>query len=496
MDRSQDGAIILLVLAGLLILLLTSMMLFDAGQSAQSTVQLQNAADSAAFSQAVVKSRSMNVISYANISKRMMFSYHSAFSAAAMAAVAALAKKCSECSWTNIPACIICAVGAVQIIVEAVSYAVAGRGALDRLKDEITLLNDLQKHLMTYTPWWGMTENMYRGVQNGATATAAWPGPEATLPTTIDDIYGYLQSFDSQAGTNIVGSLPPKTETYDKLPLEQQDSGWSYCAEFIFSLEHIIPAWDSHRNSSGWPIPDAVDWDMFSALFQASASGCWFVLGIGDSVPGIGDIITSAIPIDPDTLYDWRVDNEDWLLRSSNFTLAYFNAQHDKMREDRNYDGFLNDHAEEPGFEANGHWALSRSEISFQPSWVEGALNSLLPGAGSVFGSLANWTYGPFVDRSGPHMWAPQWTARLRPLVLPGEEFGTAINSNNIGLDAMYTDMLPYFVFASTLGTIVQGSGQIFSGDFSPLGNAVGDMVYMYGVAQSYSADNMEGLEQ
>ncbi len=503
LDRSQGGAIILLVLAGLLILLLTSMMLFDAGTSAQHTTQVQNAADSAAYSQAAVKARSMNVIAYANTSKRVMFAYHAATAGGFVSAATTNALHCSRCSFpAGLHWCVICGIGAAQIAVEVAALLAVGRRALDRLKDEIELLDELQKHLMHFTPWWGMTENMMRGVQNGATATAAWPGPEAILPSYINDAYSAILDFDQQFDTNIAVQLPPKTDIFDELPLSKRDTNFTsklgYCNEFLLSVEHILTAFDAWNDSGGWPIvtQSSGDWLVGNLAGQATASGCYFRMG-GDSIPLIDSVLDFAFPLDVEKLMDWQVDGDDWLLRTSNITLAYMNLGYDDNR-DAQYDGFLNDHTERPSFKADGQWALARSEITWQPKWVE---NALPGGIGGALSMVLSYTPGPFGSnlfstKSEPHMWSPRWSARLRPLVLPGEDFGDAIAGQSVGLHAIYTDMLPYFAFASTLGTVVQGSGSIFSGDLTSLGNMAGDLVYMYGVSQSYSADDMEGLTQ
>lgn len=81
----------LLLLAAFLILFMMAMTLFDAGVAANDKMKVQVAADSASFSHSVVKSRSMNMISYANIIKRMFYSYLATYVNAWVAILAQLA---------------------------------------------------------------------------------------------------------------------------------------------------------------------------------------------------------------------------------------------------------------------------------------------------------------------------------------------------------------------------------------------------------------------
>ncbi|MFP4597903.1 MAG: pilus assembly protein TadG-related protein [Persicimonas sp.] len=78
-DSDEEGAILILALAALLILLLLGMTLFDAGRAAHDKMETQAAADTAAYSQAAVKARSMNMMAYANISKRSIWGIHSLY---------------------------------------------------------------------------------------------------------------------------------------------------------------------------------------------------------------------------------------------------------------------------------------------------------------------------------------------------------------------------------------------------------------------------------
>lgn len=81
LHEQERGAIAILAMAGALILLLASWTVYDAGASAQKKMDAQIAADTAALSQATIKARSMNLMAYANVTKRSVWGIHSLYPA-------------------------------------------------------------------------------------------------------------------------------------------------------------------------------------------------------------------------------------------------------------------------------------------------------------------------------------------------------------------------------------------------------------------------------
>lgn len=84
LDRDEGGAIFLAALAATLILLMLSLVLYETGNVSREKVKLQTATDSAAYSQAAIKARSMNINAYTNVAKRSIvgihLTYHASFS--------------------------------------------------------------------------------------------------------------------------------------------------------------------------------------------------------------------------------------------------------------------------------------------------------------------------------------------------------------------------------------------------------------------------------
>src|SRR5690625_3321096 len=105
--HAQGGAIIILVLAGFLILILSSLMMFDAGRAASDKMEVQTAADTAAYSQSVIKARTMNMLTYANTAKRMIYSYVYVYWAALEGLFLGWVYYASQCFriWPDLAAC-------------------------------------------------------------------------------------------------------------------------------------------------------------------------------------------------------------------------------------------------------------------------------------------------------------------------------------------------------------------------------------------------------
>ncbi len=514
---AQGGAIILLVLAAFLILTLASLTMFDAGQTAQEEIQVQTAADSAAYSQSVVKARSMNKITYANTAKRMFFGYFVTYVSGVIALGISTGIYCGQCAASyglNFYACQRCGVGLGQQGAELTNFYKNVRDVDSRATNEIKALDNFQEYLAEITPWWAYVENFLRGHYNGATATASWPPPPATLPSAYNALVTQVMNFDDLFTTNISAYLPDPTEIEDRMPVQRRGGSLTveladYCAEFYASPEHILPAAEHVIRSDGGGLNiDGISRDgqtlgIFAAwnLFPGTAAAtCAFVLTnplpswFPYSVLG-NDVMRAAL--------DWRVDDggwapdeleeNEWMQRTSNITLAYKNAERSSDRRNK-FEGILNDHDERPSFRTDGTWSLARSEIVWGESAEMSAITDLLPGVGGILSGIdiGNFLGGPLVGaRGGPHMWAPRWTGRLRPVYIPGEELGpgqSQIAGDPIGLGHVFIDSLPHMAITATVSSLVSGNFDFF--------NAVEDMYYMYVASSGFSADLLEGLDR
>lgn len=77
--NEERGAVALLMLAATIVIMLLSWVIYDAGVSTRTKVRVQAAADTAAFSQAAIKARTMNMLAYTNIAKRSIWAAHSMY---------------------------------------------------------------------------------------------------------------------------------------------------------------------------------------------------------------------------------------------------------------------------------------------------------------------------------------------------------------------------------------------------------------------------------
>jgi hypothetical protein len=517
-DREQGGAILLVVLAGILIVVLTGLAMYDAGTVAQEEMQLQTAADSAAFSQSVVKARSMNMISYANTAKRVLFSYfvvHMTGKNAMVSSTIIYIASCVSSYGTDTESCERAAVGLSQgAEAELPNLLNNVQEAGERAADEIETLDDFQAYLTGITPWWAYAENMMRGTQNGATITTAWPVPEGTLPNWANKFVGLVQAYDDNFDTNYSGAIPDKTDRFDRLPIQQRDvandgyfdfhfgDGLDYCSELALSLEHILLAAEHIISSDGndddgistdgqtmglfalgtlLPIADCREaFDYFQVMIKGGS------LGDMDFAQKVMDYRVDEGGFEPDAL-----DENEWMQRTSNITLAYRDAQRSSGLRDK-YSGIFGDHDESPLYQSDGTWSVARSEVVFGEPAEENIFSDI-PLIGNVAGSLINGSSdalaGPVVYmRGNPHMWSPRWTARLRPVYLPGEHLGTTLSGEDVGLGAVFIDTLPYLAASKSMATVVDDDFDVTT--------AVADMYFMYAASSAYTLDRMEGFEQ
>jgi Flp pilus assembly protein TadG len=108
LHRQEGGAIMMAALAGTLILFMVSLVLYDAGNVMRKKVNIQVAADTAAYGQASIKARTMNTNAYANVAKRSIVAvaevYHTSYSLY-VRDMMLLARACSSDPVANVAAC-------------------------------------------------------------------------------------------------------------------------------------------------------------------------------------------------------------------------------------------------------------------------------------------------------------------------------------------------------------------------------------------------------
>lgn len=509
----QSGAIALLLLASMLILLMTSLIIYDAGQSAQDKMDTQIGADSAAYSHTVVKARSMNMIAYANTIKRMIFSYLATYVNAWLAILARWAYHASRCFriFPDISSCITWGLAIPMIIAEGIEFIATNGPAMGafgmggqsaRSVAELKALENYSQYMFAITPWWAYVEGVSRGITNGAMITGAWPPPGSVVTEVKAAVASIVGTIDSILGTNVMGQLPSFTTNVDVLPINRRDrdSTWlstnapylfpdggsfeydfEYCRHYAFSLEALTTGAQtylrSYEHPRGWK-----NW--FAPLQLTGSVGCFFAAW---------NYRTFAEP--EGAFYDWRIkkrfsnNRRAWASATSSLHIAY------TPRAGRNSDtggrrkyGFLSQEAQfNKSLYANeGYFAMARSELVYkQPFDVLNSVNSFFGGFPGI-GNIVN-------DRLGiqhePDMWSPRWKTKNRPVMLPGETFGSAIQGTSAGLNTVINDTVPFLALGSLIGLVPAGNNPPFS-----IPSAVKDFAYLLRVGQTFQTGQLQGL--
>lgn len=496
----EGGAVMLLVLAGVLILFMVVMTLMDAGHSAQDKMEVQVAADTAAYSHTVVKSRSMNVISYANIIKRFFYSYLVTYVHAYVAIATTMIAYAAQC-FRPIPNPVACTrffAGLPMFIMEtielpfnlsAMEAPAMGIGG-PRSGKEINQLERYQQYMYSVTPWWAWIEAAGRSMSNGAMISASWPPPPSGIGSLKDTILKTAGTVDWLLGTGFVDSMPTLSQNTDALPVVRRDrqvrwttkgmpfdfsiskgaiqAGAEYCGEYAGSMEAILPAIQTYRKSDTQPR----GWKTAFLVAQA--------------LPVLGCAV-AGVTYHNDGYLDWRVnasnfeDKDDWLQSTSNISLAY-KPRSGSMNDAEGRKKFMymeQDHTKNPLYQNEGYFAVARSELVYkQPFEVleSGPLGVLgdLPLLGQRLGL-----------QSHPDMWSPRWKAKNRPVALPGESLGSSVQGPDAGLGTVINDTIPFLMVGSLVG--------IVDNDFSA-GSGLNDLQYLYRVGTSMTADRIEGV--
>lgn len=478
LHNDQSGAIMMGLLAAFLIVFMAALTLWDAGKSARDKVDSQIAADTAAYSQAAIKSRTMNMIAYGNVAKRMFYAFDTMYVAAFLGMIEAFVVYVARCASFDLGACIDAVGTLLQIITELAEFVATNSGTLGMpiekyARAEVVYLDNYQGYFNDVGPWWAWSENISRGMRNGATLTSAWPPPSGNLSAVVNAFVQITNFIDPILGSNY-GSLYPATGTRDELPIEKDESRMGHlmlCAQTMTSFEYILMWVDHVIQSEAWA-DDALP----------------IILGYV-STP-LGCLAASATLGDEVLPYDIKTDltasytsagsgttSDDWLEAMSNLTLSY-KMDPDRWGKDRQKFNYMKQEYKgglplKPG----GYFTLARSEMSYQDNPP-----SILPGI-SIPGPISSG-----MGRMGaalndvfnqPNMWAPRWTARMRPIQVKGETVKP--------FNAMLHDMLPYILLTTPLAFANSPSSFSLSGAQGFGASIIQDWAYLELTSRAHS---------
>ncbi len=454
----QRGAILLLSLAAVLILMLMAWVAFDAGPAARDKLELQGAADTAAYSQSAVRARSANYIAYANVAKRSIVAITALYPSMMVAFDIWLAAQAADCfKWLPNPsACANFFANAPMWVVETLGDATnfagftaavlwittfgllgsPGGNVTNYYREDLEALDNLQRYLFNLAGWWGWSEGVVRGMRNGATSTGSFPVPRGRALRGFPDIVTLINRALGAASINSTDNYPT-TNLVDQLPFRKGEWDFDHFTTTAALAETAVNVLN-HRNESDLGAKKMVVIAMGTALY--------FLRGWKMMAKEYGRVS------DP-FLFAHFSDEGKWLTMNSTLVFAYLNRP-DKFTKDRQKFSvpsadykFRLGLVDEFTYRSSGSWSMARAEISFQ--------------GGS------------------PHPFQAGWTARLRPVSLPGEWFEAGYSMNQA-----YHDVLPYMALASLVG----------AGDFNYILRSIWDFAAMERTTRGFGPSTIGGF--
>ena len=416
----ESGAVLLMCLAACMILIMLSLVIYDTGMMTRDKIDAQMAADTAAYSQAGIKARGMNMVATANVGKRTVMGIRNMYYFQYPRYLSWYQGQCSRCCcfpcgcWG---ACLNCLGNTISLVpfLEGLDYLffVIGRITGDDLTDHLETLDEYQQDVIEFMPYWAYAEGIIRGIRNGATFVGTYPAPDNT--------------------------------DYGALPLEKDDGLFApmescLAPTFVFNPVTLgsMAEWNANfqvlrRNSVSRP-PPASQGPRERVRRSLSFAGCGTAMNLGifaDSEP--------AIPV----FFNAEGEDGEAHMRKSNMVFSYrANEQYAEQLRD-NYDGVIErDYDGGLTFEpVGGVWSMARSEVLFVS---EDEPTVLGRGPNDIF------------------MFHPAWIGKLRPVALPGEDIPEDMSD----------------IWAEADDDMIRQS-MIFGGS---IGNAIQDQLYMRGV--------------
>lgn len=452
LNMNQSGAVAMMTMAALLIIMMMAWVVYDAGDAARDALDVQAAADTAAWSQSAVEARSMNMIAFANVGKRVTFGMTSFYQSLwlAWAEMLVIAAVLTVVCWVADVFALgsltsICekltdfTIDTAAVMVEEIPDLIVFEADLttNYFKKDVTAFDNYQKYFAGLTKWWSWAESLTRGARNGSLATVSWPVPRR------------------------IGNTSFQTSEVDKLPVKKVDStilGYvELCAKVYSEFDILVHEADYLLKSYG--IID--DWK--GAVQLGITAG----LALANMPAGCA---LMAIFFGEDGLH-YEMEEFDsqakWQLRASNIAFSYapnpkrFSASQDRQKYEylsSDYGSFIPEF-----YTGGGYFGMARSEISYQ-----------------------NGT---------PDLWHTSWTARMRPVALPNEwkSLGSGVT-----LVKAWRDTLPYMLGASViLGIMGEATGNGNGGDIvGGLKSGGLDILTIDSALGGLSDDNIEGLSK
>jgi hypothetical protein len=411
----------------------------DAGHGTRKRLEAQAAADTAAYSQAAVKARAMNMMAYANIAKRSVVGIHAMYEGMYIAYADWVIGRGVRCQARDRQACRDFQNNISLLHRETANDYRAFRGNRNYHRADVRAIDNYQTYLTWMTPWWGWSEAVTRAQRNRATLATSYPPPPG-VPRSVPP--GLINKVIQGGGPGAAHNFSNALEQLPVVRGTMQDlytSGMLGNREWL-TFEHALNA-EHHRRRSQRGAA-------LASNIQAGATR-YFTLGLTLAQEDFGRF---AEP--------WKLrgylesERADWLHDSSNIVFVFLEGQGNYTTMRQKFAIPEEDYTHTGGMEAtkryqpNGYWAFARSEISYQ-------------------------------HREEPDLWRAAWTARLRPMSLPDEFWGAGYD-----LNAAYHASLHHLAFSAKIGTRGLDSVE----------RLMDDLIYMERVTRSMGQSTVEGL--
>lgn len=452
-DGDERGAVLLLCLAAILILMLMGWVMLDAIFVTVDKGNAQQSADTAAFSQASAQARSMNMLAFTNVAKRSLIGVHTVYESMFTAYEDWVHWMAMECAAQS-PRC-----DEEKLARNLELYGKELETDYSAYQDnlpyyyaDLRALDNYQQHIADVAPWWSFSEAVLRAQRNGATLATSFPPPPGYAPSdaprVLDDVV-HETGGDSSLAYNVssaVGRLPVSRADYQEGMVQA-----GMLERRVFADpeggEHSMNVRE-HRSRS------------------ERAAADWEVITRGGSM-GRGGLMRRRLENAHENIQRWgapwllnRYDEEaNWLLDTSQIAITYHNEPRYFEGMADKFDlvgGELDSTPSSSGddhYRTRGTWGMSRAEISFQTAEQD--------------------------DDAHPDMWRPSWTARMRPVVFPGE-----LRQAGIDFNAIYHSSIEHLML----------SGRMHATAPDDPGEFMEDLVYFEKVSRALGQNSAEGM--
>lgn len=332
----------------------------------------------------------------------------------------------------------------------------------DYYAQDIKALDNYQRYLAGMAPWWAWSEQLVKGVRNGATLTASFPRPRGGMPfgNLASSVAGTL-GVSGQSGTTLGDGLPVRPGDGPDIFGGTSGGGQptvTMASEIDRQLEEGRQIFGNLSDAAGTILKDQDT----SALSFSHPSGAFFieylvnliVASIPVEIPAIGRTVYAKPDDEDSALADFaKYGFAAMVAGHTHFRLSGSDPESGQQNSDYGMSGldasqiifnrYVREHAASPWvlreYQNRGQWLQASSNIVFgylrQDELFGDERNKFnVPSRDygyesfvgeTIYRTSGYWTLArsevSFQGEGAPSLWVPAWTARLRPLALDGE---------------------------------------------------------------------------